>query len=121
MLQTNDAVQLPVAKDAKEKEKGAAGQGQTILNVLWARVNNAGSISVDGKDISIPADVVPYLKEKLNGNPTMRVLVRADKEVRYEYMRSVLKALGDAGVGNVTFSVVDKEVPTDEAATASVN
>ncbi len=121
VLQTNDSVQLPVAKDAKEKEKGAAGQGQTILNVLWTKLNNAGSISVDGKDISVPADVIPYLKEKLSGNPTMRVLVRADKEVRYEYMRSVLKALGDAGVGNVTFSVVDKEATAAEGATASVN
>jgi biopolymer transport protein ExbD len=116
VLQTNDKVQLPVAKDAKEKEHGAAGQGQTILNVLWAPMNNAGSINVDGKDIVIPTDVVPYLKEKLSGNPTMRVLVRADKGVRYEYMRSVLKALGEAGVGNVTFSVVDKEVPTGDAA-----
>lgn len=121
VLQTNDSVQLPVAKDAKEKERGAAGQGQTILNVLWTRLNNSGSINVDGKDITVAADVVPYLKEKLSGNPTMRVLVRADKEVRYEYMRSVLKALGDAGVGNVTFSVVDKEAPTADAATASTN
>lgn len=121
VLQTNDSVQLPVAKDAKEKERGAAGQGQTILNVLWARLNNSGSINVDGKDITVAADVVPYLKEKLSGNPTMRVLVRADKEVRYEYMRSVLKALGDAGVGNVTFSVVDKEAPTADAATASIH
>ena len=120
VLQTNDAVQLPVAKDAREKEKGAAGQGQTILNVLWSRINNSGSINVDGKDIALAADVVPYLREKMSGNPTMRVLVRADKEVRYEYMRSVLKALGDAGVGNVTFSVVDKEAPTADA-TASTN
>src|SRR6187549_2814305 len=66
VLQTNDAVQLPVAKDAREKEKGAAGQGQTILNVLWSRINNSGSINVDGKDIALAADVVPYLREKMS-------------------------------------------------------
>ncbi len=39
----------------------------------------------------------------------MRILIRADKNVRYEYIKPVMKALGQAGVGNVTFSVVDKE------------
>jgi biopolymer transport protein ExbD len=37
------------------------------------------------------------------------VLIRADREVRYEYMRQLLEAVGKAGVGNVTFSVVDKD------------
>ena len=51
----------------------------------------------------------------MSKNPSMRVLVRADRNVRYEYLRSLLKAMGDSGVGNVTFSVVDKEsTPTPE-------
>jgi biopolymer transport protein ExbD len=35
--------------------------------------------------------------------------VRADREVRYEFMRALLEAVGKAGVANVTFSVADKE------------
>jgi biopolymer transport protein ExbD len=37
------------------------------------------------------------------------VLIRADRDVRYDFLRQVLEAVGAAGVGNVTFSVVDKE------------
>jgi biopolymer transport protein ExbD len=49
------------------------------------------------------------LQAKIGANPFMRVLVRADKEVRYEFMRGLLEAVGKSGVGNVTFSVADKE------------
>jgi biopolymer transport protein ExbD len=39
----------------------------------------------------------------------VRVLIRADRQVRYEFLRRVLESVGNAGVGNVTFSVVDKD------------
>ena len=39
----------------------------------------------------------------------MRVLLRADKQVRYEFTKQLLKAIAAAGATNVTFSVVDKE------------
>ena len=37
-----------------------------------------------------------------------RVLVRADRSTRWSFEREVLKAVGDSGITNVTFSVVDK-------------
>jgi biopolymer transport protein ExbD len=110
VLQSNDQVKLPVAKDAKDKDKANSGaSGQTILNVLWNPINNAGAVETDANHFEAPNEMVPYLQSKINVNPNMRVLVRADKQVRYEYMKSVLRAVGSAGVGNVTFSVVDKE------------
>ena len=51
----------------------------------------------------------PMLQVKVGANPFVRVLVRADKQVRYEFMRGLLEAVGKSGVGNVTFSVADKE------------
>jgi biopolymer transport protein ExbD len=36
-------------------------------------------------------------------------LIRADREVKYDFVRQVLQAVGQSGIGNVTFSVVDKE------------
>jgi biopolymer transport protein ExbD len=114
VLQTNEAVKLPVAKDASDKEPGKT-KGQSIVNILWSElggaVGGAGTIEVDERKFAQPAELLPYLQEKLSNNPEMRVLVRADKNVRYEYLRSLLKTMGDAGVGNVTFSVVDKEQP----------
>lgn len=119
VLQTNDAVRLPVAKDSKEANKGAS-EGQTIINVLWSGISNAGTVDLDGRVFAAPSDVIPELQKRITANPNMRVLVRADKDVRYEYTRQLLQAVGTAGVGNVTFSVVNREnAPAGGAATAS--
>jgi biopolymer transport protein ExbD len=107
VLQKNVEMQLPVARDAKNKKEG--NPGQIIVNVAWVALNNLGSIVVNDKHYAMPSEIVPLLQHEMLANPTLRVLIRADKAVRYEYMRTVLKAVGDAGVTNVTFSVVDKE------------
>lgn len=110
VLQTNDNVKLPVAKDAKDKDKsGEQGKGQLIVNVLWDPVRNGGTIDMDQRAYGLPSDLVPEISKHLQGNPTSRILVRADKQVRYEYMKQLLKAIGQAGGTNLTFSVTDKE------------
>ena len=37
------------------------------------------------------------------------VLIRADRGVKWEFMKTVMKAVAQAGVANVTFSVVNKD------------
>ena len=36
-------------------------------------------------------------------------LIRADRNVRYEFLKQVMIVAGKAGVGKVTFSVVDQD------------
>ena len=100
-------VKLPVAKDAKTASETA--EGRVIVNVLWTPINNAGSIEIGGQTFAAPGDVQPVLKAEVEKNPNAQVLIRADKAVRYAYLRALLKAAGAAGVSNVTFSVVNKE------------
>jgi biopolymer transport protein ExbD len=107
VLQANRDIQLPIAADGKSASKN--NPGQVIINIAWAALNNSGSIEVNDKNYATPAELVPVLQKAITANPLARVLIRADKEVRYEYMRTLLKAIGDSGVSNVTFSVVDKE------------
>ncbi|HEX8297480.1 MAG TPA: biopolymer transporter ExbD [Chthoniobacteraceae bacterium] len=107
VLQANQEVVLPVAKDAKPPDKNA--KGQTIVNIIWNSLANAGSLDVDEKRFEQPAQLTSLLLPKVQANPTMRVLIRADRYVRYEYLRAVMLASAAAGVGNVTFSVVDKD------------
>lgn len=109
VLQVNKDVTLPVAKDAKDAEKGT--KGQTIVNVMWVVLNNAGSIEVDDKKYQQPDQMLGHLTTKAQANPDMRVLIRADKNVRYDYLKQVMITAGKAGVGKVTFSVVDKDQP----------
>lgn len=108
VLQSNKEVNLPIAKEAKDAKKTPEG-GQVIINVTHVAINNATAIELDQKNYAMPAEIVNILKAKVSQNPLVRVLVRADKEVRYDYMRQLLEAVGQAGVGNVTFSVVDKD------------
>ena len=107
VLQKTEGVTLPVAKDAKPADKNT--KGQTIINVMWNSINNSGSIDVDKQKFAQADALQPLLQAKAQANPDMRILVRADKSVRYAYLKTVMIAAGKAGVGNITFSVVDKD------------
>ena len=107
VLQSNKEINLPIAKDAKDAKENP---GQVIINLAYNVLNNATVIEVQDREYPSPADLVTMLQSNVQRNPMVRVLVRADREVRYEFLRKVLEAVGQSGVGNVTFSVVDKEV-----------
>lgn len=112
VLQSNKEINLPIAKEAKEAKDNP---GQVIINVTYTPLNDMTAIEVDQKDYAMPAEIVPILQGKVSANPMLRVLIRADREVRYDYVRKILEAVGQSGVGNVTFSVVDKD-PNAKAA-----
>ena len=106
VLQSNKEINLPIAKEAKEAKDNP---GQVIINVTYTSINDLTAIEVDQQNYAMPADIVPILINKVSANPLLRVLIRADREVRYDYVRKILEAVGQSGVGNVTFSVVDKD------------
>lgn len=107
VLQKTEGVTLPVAKDAKPADKDT--KGQTIINVLWSEINNSGSLLMDEKSFASADQLVGPLQSAVQKNPQMRILIRADKKVKYEFLKRVMITAGKAGVGNVTFSVVDKD------------
>ncbi len=107
VLQTNRNIRLAVAKDAKEAKDNP---GQIIVNIAHNPLNDETGISVKELDYSVAGDLIPVLQENLRVNPMVRVLIRADRDVRYTVIKNVLEAVGRAGIANVTFSVVDKDV-----------
>ncbi|PAW82221.1 MAG: hypothetical protein B9S31_00975 [Spartobacteria bacterium Tous-C9RFEB] len=106
VLQSNKEIHLPIAKEAKEAKDNP---GQVIINVTYTPMNDMTGVELDQKDYASPTDLVPLLQNKVAANPMVRVLIRADREVKYDFVRQVLQAVGQSGIGNVTFSVVDKE------------
>lgn len=108
VLQSNREIMLPVAKDGKDAGKGKH-PGQVIVNVTWLEITDLGGIEVDDIRFAQAAEIVPRLQKAVNADPMCRVLIRADRSVRYEFLRNVMRAVADAGVSNVTFSVVDKD------------
>jgi biopolymer transport protein ExbD len=108
VLQRSEGVRLPVADEAIHSRVDG---GQLVINVLWSQINHAGTIRMDDVAYTRAEQIAPVLRSAVEVNPRTRVVIRADKNVRYEYLRQVMKAAGDAGVGNVTFSVVNREEP----------
>lgn len=98
-------IPLAVAKDAKQPKKTP---GQVVVNVSWVAMNNLGSIEVDERKYASANDLIPLLRQELDKNPMVSVILRVDRSARYGYEREILKVIGDAGITNVTFSVVDK-------------
>ena len=107
VLQANKDVRLPVAKEAKDAKENP---GQIIVNLAVNPLGPGVAISVNEKNYPSSDDLIPVLQKHIEKNPMVRVVIRADKEVRYSAMKSLLAAVGKAGIANVTFSVVDKEV-----------
>lgn len=108
VLQSTKNIELPIAADGTSAKKN---KGQVIVNISWVLAADAGSITVDEQNYATPADLTPMLKQRAAANPGLRVLIRADKQTRYDFTRGVMLAVGEAGISNVTFSVVDKATP----------
>jgi biopolymer transport protein ExbD len=109
VLQVNKEVILPVAKDAKELDANEKKKSELMVNLTWLDISNAGAIIVDDKEVDAGA-LQEMIRRKKDINPDLRVIIRADKRAKYAYVRSIMVAIGAAGVPNVTFSAVDKEM-----------
>ena len=107
ILQVNEGVILPVAKDAKERAKPKGGE--VLVNVLWSPLSDVGSIEVSEQKFDRADQLAALLASAVKAAPETRILIRADRKVRYDYLRSIMVVAGQAGVGKVTFSVVDKD------------
>ncbi len=113
VLQKTEGIRLPVAAKAGDRPEGGV-PGEVIINVRWVELGGgAGSIVIDTKDYEKAEDFIPILTAALKTEPLTRVLIRADRAVRFAYMREIIKSVASAGITNVTFSAVnrDEEAP----------
>jgi biopolymer transport protein ExbD len=113
VLQVNKEVVLPVAK-VEADQKDEAARSEVFVNVLWT-LDNAGRIEVDGKGEMDFGPLTEYVNRKREAAESanisnFRVVIRADKRAKYQYVRGVMAAIGNAKVPNVIFSAVDKEM-----------
>ncbi|MEP6670172.1 MAG: biopolymer transporter ExbD [Chthoniobacter sp.] len=109
VLQASPEVTLPAARNGNPP--AAQPGGQVIVNVTWNTINNVGGIEVDSQRFDRAEELLPILKMKVQANPDLRVLIRADRAVHYDFLKKVIVAAGQAGIGKVTFSVTDKDAP----------
>jgi len=106
-LQSNHAIPLPVAADGRDASKNSPGQ--VIINLSWLPAANTGSIEISDETFEHADQIIPAVQSAVQANPLVRVLIRSDRNARWSFMKTILKAVSQAGVANVTFSVLNKE------------
>ncbi len=114
VLEANREIQLPVAEDT-QKDKGD-NPGEIKINVDWNKFTSSGAIEIKQKQYATAEEIKPVLAKSFGANPLLRVLLRVDKDVHWDYTRKVLKAAGEVGISKVVFSVVNKETADGAAA-----
>jgi biopolymer transport protein ExbD len=112
VLQVNKEVVLPVAKvEATPPDKNVS---EVIVNIIW-NLDGTGKIDVDGRGEMEFGALTEFISKKRDQAEAANILnfkvkIRADRKTRYQYVRSVMAAIGAAKVPHVIFSAVDKEL-----------
>lgn len=107
-LQTLKGINLAVSANANQPTKAP---GQVIVNIRWDASSDRGMVVINETEFQNVNDITPILEKALTNNKDVRVLVRADRETKYEFTRNLMLAISRAQIPNITFSVVDKEIP----------
>ena len=100
-------LELPLAKNSKQKETTA---GEAVINAAWE--NGSGMLEVaevSTEKFADPDKLRPFLRSLLRSDPTVRALIRADKNVEYSFINQIMVVCTEEGIANITFAVVDKE------------
>ncbi|HSI11066.1 MAG TPA: biopolymer transporter ExbD [Chthoniobacter sp.] len=101
VLQRRNNVVLPVAQG-----QSGADSSQATLNITWSSINQTGDVEIDGRHFAQAAQMRDYLRTKTQVSPEIRVLIRADRDVRYDFLRPIMIAVSETGVSKITFAVV---------------
>jgi biopolymer transport protein ExbD len=104
-----EPVTLPPAKDPKATPVPGS---QLVVRVTWSATTDTGDIEIEGKKFAKADEILETLQAWAKAKPDARILIRADRAVHYDYLKQVMVVAGKAGIGKVTFSVVDKDPPT---------
>lgn len=110
VLRQNKDVVLPVAKEAKDVPKEGVKDGEIVVNITWNDMSTQepGKIIVDDATLTTE-QLASRLDAKVKLQPMLRVVIRADRMVKFDYLKTVMKSISQSGVSNVIFSVTNKE------------
>ncbi len=105
VLRIDKDIQLPVAADAKKKEKNV--MNEAALNVRWK--NGKGLITFEDKQYEIVEPLVDLLRKRKESNAKYRVVIRGDKRLPAVEIQRVMSIIAQAGIDDISFSALNKE------------
>ena len=101
-------LQLPVAKESKPKDTAPR---EIIVNATWAAARKEGFLEVEENVFEINQLASLIQQRKGDDEGFYRAVIRADSNVPYSFLQQILAACAEAGVDNITFSVLSQDAP----------
>jgi biopolymer transport protein ExbD len=105
VLSIDKEIQLPVAKDAKKKEKDV--QNEANLNVRWT--NGKATILFENTAYDVVDPLVEKLRARHDANAKYRAVIRGDKRLPAIEIQRVMSVIAQAGIDDISFSALNKE------------
>jgi len=108
VLRVDKEITLPVAPNSEKKENTRA---EAVINVRWDDVAKRAEIIFE--DQPYPKErldeLIAVLKSRRGEDPKYRAVIRGDKKLPARYVADTMDACGQAGIGDIAFSVANKE------------
>jgi biopolymer transport protein ExbD len=102
-------VELPVAKNAAVEQDES---DRAVIDLEWNEIQYSVVLKMQGNPYYEARDIVPPLEQFSRLHPVKgRVVIRADRQVPYEFTQEVLAAVGEANIASVLFSTLETELP----------
>jgi biopolymer transport protein ExbD len=108
VMKVDKDIQLPLAPDAKPKEKKNNTTGEDPLNIKWDPTKLKATLNFDGKNYDQTSELVAVLQKRKENYPIYRVIIRGDKRLPAVEIQKAMAVLGEAGMDNIAFSAQDK-------------
>jgi biopolymer transport protein ExbD len=109
VIKIDKDIKLPVAPDAKKKEKEQKMFGEGALNLKWDGTKQKASIGFEGKVYDEPSELVEVLQKIKNVHPQYRIIIRGDRNLPAVEIQKAMSVLGNAGMDNIAFSALNQE------------
>jgi biopolymer transport protein ExbD len=106
VLQIDADIQLPVASDAKKKEKSKGQEG--ALNLKWDVAKQKGVFNFQGTNFEDTNELVDKLRKTRETFPDYRIIIRGDQRLPAVEIQRAMSVLGSAGFDTITFSTLNQ-------------
>ena len=109
--EANDQVQIPRAKLGQEMPEQ---RGRLMINLLPRKAADGSVNAGDEPDVIIRGqpvamqDLTAYLRKEKQESPDLKVILRADEALTYQWISPVLISCVQANITSVNFSTRDK-------------
>ena len=92
--------------DRAKKDEHKTQTHQVIINVTWDGINGVAGFIMDGVSYPKADSFTSILAQRIVQDPRLYVLIRADADVQYSNISDLMTACAQAGIGTVTFAVI---------------